>query len=256
MRLHNTVLEAHTDLHMHSSVHRAVTTNNRGDSSPSSSSGTAAAAAAAHSGLTRVQASRQQQHEGSIPHDAALLEDLDAAAAAGPVGGAKAAYVAAKLVSAAAWKHLGFESNPLQDAVFSPKSLPSHSAEGSISDVGAGRSYSGGEWMGEVLLSSGGFLPSHHSVIQLLGGSAGVLLPVVTDGTSVSYTAPDFVGSDSQTADNAQGSLSRVHSRQPGPDGRPGPAAEFVAAEQRQQVVISGWYPCLYHDVYQDVELA
>jgi hypothetical protein len=183
--------------------------------------------------------------------------------------------VAAKLLSAAAWRHLGFESDPLQtrDAAFSPKSLMNRSATGASSDAGAGRAYSAGEWMGEVLLSSGGFLPSHHSVILLLGGSADVLLPVETDsssGTDVSHgvgtsahgvdtvsdTAPDVVRLDEpHTAGNEPGSMSRLHSREPGPGGQTGPATEFVAAEQHQGVLISGWFPCLYHEVYQDVEL-
>jgi hypothetical protein len=180
--------------------------------------------------------------------------------------------VAAKLLSAAAWRHLGFESDPLQNVALSRQSLPNCAGTGSSTDVGAGRVYSAGEWMGEVLLSSGGFLPSHHCVIQLLGGAADVLLPVVTDkSAAVSHRrfsvidtvshcdlAPAFVSLDEQdTAGNDQGSLNGLlHSREPGPDGQTGPTAEVVAARTGRRVFISGWCPCLYHEVYQDVELA
>jgi hypothetical protein len=256
MRLHTSLLEALADLDMHSSSaggavasgcnypavgNSSSDSSNAGDSSSlnhsattsRSSSGVADGCVSMIQGFKQQQ---QQQQQGLEEWCAPSLDSIDSAATAGPVGGAKAAYVAAKLLAAAAWKRLGFESDPLHNPPYSTPTtrltahqqsasagwaLPESEGESESEGPGSpGVDCAGG--LG-VLLSSGGFLPSHHTIIHLLGGSADVLLPV------------------RQSTDNA----SVVESADCG-----------VQASDQGAAVVSGWYPCLYHPVYQDIDLA
>eukprot|EP00775_Hariotina_reticulata_P011698 gene11698-11842_t len=148
----------------------------------------------------------------------AVLADVEDAAAAGPVGGVKAAYVMAKLLSAAAWKSLGLEEQPVggwspASAATADEAHDEHVGCGSSSSSRARKSRhrrAGGAEVKDVLLRSGCFQPGHHTVMQLLGGDAGVLVPVKGQGVD---------GSDAGRA------------------------------------VVEGWVPDLLHEVYQDVEL-
>lgn len=243
MRLYNTLHEALTDLHMHSPACRD---NQHGTShqQPRSSSAQQADLPSLHESsppagqLVSIGAAQHtaadgdghvdrpeqppQQQQQSFPPDAALLDDVEAGATAGPVGGAKAAYVAARLIAASAWKLLGFEQDPLRGSLSTQQprrdaDLPAYGPQ-----IGGEKGAGGGEWMSWVLLSSGGFLPSHHVVIQLLGGSADVLVPV--------YAPHRVVESDVS--------------------GRVSDGAE------EESDAIAGWRPNLYHECFQDVELA
>lgn len=240
MRLYNTLQEALTDLHMHSPASKDEEHSNSHQQPHSSSaqqadlpslrkslppegrqvpSGAAQHTAAAGDGHVG-RPEEQQQQQQSFPPGAALLDDVEAGATAGPVGGAKAAYVAACLIAASAWKLLGFEQDTLRGSLSSlqPKgdvSLPAY-------EIGGEKGAGGGEWMSWVLLSSGGFLPSHHVVVQLLGGSADVLVPVYAQHRV--------------TEANGSGQVSE-------------------GAEEESDA-IAGWRPNLYHECFQDVELA
>lgn len=258
MRLHASLREALTDLSMHSS-----SSSNGGDEDPSLCADDAAAAddgevgglasksagletspaplanhaissSGSTTGLRLLQAARLQQNEQAVPPGALWLDDVEAAAAAGPIGGTKAAYVAARLLASAAWKQLGFEADPL--------SVGALQQQGRENDRQARVALSAGEWMAEVLLSSGGFLPSHHTIIHMLGGSAQVLQPVVVQD--------DTCGSSSSSCADTHGQLRRPA----GADSLKG-AAVGEADESSGCAVIVGWCPSLSHSVYQDVEL-
>jgi hypothetical protein len=208
MRLHTSLLEALADIHMHSSSSgssggsrssRSLLLSRSSSDNDDSSTEFPARQEEAVSGLQHsscddadgrcvditadddslrnevlkdLQALRQQQQQQSIPPHAGLLDDIEAAATAGPVGGAKAAYVAAKLLAAAVWRHWGLEEDPLQGL----------GLQGVRVQPGKKRD---GPCLSQVLLSSGGFLPAHHAVIHSLGGCAEVLTPVLADGHGV-----------------------------------------------------------------------
>jgi hypothetical protein len=153
---------------------------------------------------------RSELHRQSVPAGGMQLDEVEELAACGPVGGGKAAYVMAKLLAAAAWTELGLAYDC--SANRSWKSSSSSKMGGS----------SGGRRMKHVLLSSGCFQPSQHTVMQLLGG-ADVLLPVA----------------EQQQQQGAAGSRSTAAG----------------AGGSRRYNTIVGWVPDLGHDVYQELEL-
>ena len=156
-----------------------------------------------------------------VPPGVAVLADVEDAAAAGPVGGAKAAYVMAKLLSAAGWKSLGLEEQPVArwraastastDGAHAAHLGCSSSSSNCSSERLSGHSRAGGSALKSVLLRSGCCQPGHHTIMQLLGGDAAVLVPVKV-----------------RRADDS--------------------AASGAA-------VVEGWIPNLSHVVYQDLEL-
>lgn len=276
MRLHNTLLEALTDLRTHgpgpqacrhsSTTDTAASHDNQSpDSSSAASSGSAAvgqhhnatAAATTSTATTSSSDNDPMSHatawqQRPFPRGAALLDDVEVLATAGPVGGAKAAYVAARLLSAAAWKQLGLEQDPLQTQAVGLRAGPEQAQRGSghtqasvqTQQQSSRGTVSGGQWMAQVLLSSGAFLPAHHTVVQLLGGSADVLTPVMVECSLPVKAQPVAEGQRHQqdTAGTAAG-------------GGRGVVDDQQAAGTTHRC-IGGWRPNLYHDVFQDVELA
>lgn len=236
MHLHSTLLEALADLGMHSAgaagwgqpaVRSSSDSSSWGginslDHSSSKRSSSSSSSEDVGDGVSMVQGFRQQQQQQEGEEEewcAPSLDGIEAAATAGPVGGAKAAYVAAKLLAAAAWKRLGFESDPLQSPLLSTTAAPAGRQALPVGESDS-RGVDCARGLG-VLLSSGGFLPSHHTIIHLLGGSAGVLQPV---------------GRSTGTA--------------PLPCADPGAQSAGQAG-----AAVAGWCPCLYHPVYQDIDL-
>jgi hypothetical protein len=206
--------------------------------------------------LKDLQALRQRRQQQSIPPHTFLLDDVEAAATAGPVGGAKAAYVAAKLLAAAVWRQWGLEEDPLQGLgcvrkQLSHLNLPeagqprqlqrSQSAQAWQQQQQQQGEPGGGQCLPQVLLSSGGFLPAHHAVIHSLGGCADVLTPVLADGHGVRAAAGDV------TTPGGQVSEGRGHSVTVSDQ------CECDAALREKRII--GWCPNLYHDVFQDIDL-
>ena len=280
MRLHNTLLEALADIAMHTPHHHTTTTTFGNNSSSSSSA------------VTRLHAPRELQDTQSIPPHSPSLDELEAAAAAGPVGGAKAAYVAARLLSAAAWKHLGLEDNPFTISTQQSEGQRGQGGwrqgQGVTSRQGGGvEDGSGGGVLSahlslQVLLSSGGMLPSHHTLVYLLGGSADVLTPQLqlldtanpTSTCNSSSSSSSGLYSCSEPQSNGAckdasydvglfetDSIAAARETTEGDGvGVRLPVGELAGAQQQQQQqqrhCIVGWVPCLSHEVYQDIELA
>lgn len=270
MRLHHTLLEAQADLKLHNtsqgaepahpvamqhmdkhrpaSLHRSSPGHSRSAISDAATDTfaepeAAAATAAVVGRKSTICAISQLLHDvrselqhQSVAAGAAVLDDIDELAACVPVGGAKAAYLMARLLAAAAWKALGLEQQPVGGAL--------------------GANGRGGR-LKRVLLRSGSFQPGHHTVIQLLGSGAGVLTPELKvkqlEGGGLAASSSISITGAGEGFSNA---TQQQHSEGPGSGSSDSSGSHNHFAKQDvSHSVVVGWMPNLVHDVYQDLDL-
>lgn len=124
----------------------------------------------------RVHDVRRVLRERSVASGAATLEEVEELSALGPVGGTKAAYVMAKLLAAATWKHLDFEGESFGHPI---GGLHNHHG-----------SSVGGSWLKKVLLRGGCYQPGHHTIMHLLG-DVEVLQPAMSRTAQAGCAVPD-----------------------------------------------------------------
>lgn len=159
MKLLASVQEALVDLELHA-PHTAPQQqySGIGPSSPDDRSSNSSGEA------SRVHALREAMRERLVPPGAAGWEEVMELGASAAIGGVKVGYVVAKLLAAAAWKHLGLEDRPVGRQT-SSSSFEDHNKGYESSEVG------GGVMLKEAFFRAGCYQPGHHIVMGLLGGS-------------------------------------------------------------------------------------